>query len=41
MSWVNEFNSKMSLFKGYINLMDMIKYNLVFQMDREARTYET
>lgn len=31
------FNNKnVSLFKGYINLMDVIKHNLVFQMDREA-----
>lgn len=32
--WIQQQN--VSLFKGHINLMDMIKYNLVFQMDTEA-----
>lgn len=29
-------NRKMSFFKGYKHQMDVIKYNLVFQMEREA-----
>lgn len=35
LKWM-DLTANVSLFKGYINLMDMIKYNLVFQMDREA-----